>query len=314
MFDRPIIVVGAPRSGTTLLQRCFALHPEIWHLPAESHSILEGPFHPSYTNYNSNRVTEVDDIVAKNLRNAFYKKAINLHKVKSDPTTLLATKNVFSSRIFTRMNVLVLGEISKRHKKEPIRFVEKTPKNSLRIPAMEKIFPDAYYLFLKRDAAITIDSLIAGWYAFDKIGPFSIRKRFATYPIAKQLNLRDYPYKWWNYSLVPQWRELQGKTVADAAAWQYYQCNHYILHDLQAIDKRRVFFVRYEDFVARPVVLLHEVFSWAELSTSPVSQIAALVQPSRDKLRYEQAVYAAMERLPQLTVLEEALKNGVTLS
>jgi hypothetical protein len=29
------------------------------------------------------------------------------------------------------------------------------------------------------------------------------------------------------------------KTVADVAAWQYYQCNHFLLHDLAALDQRR---------------------------------------------------------------------------
>jgi len=47
MIERPIIILGAPRSGTTILQRCLALHPDLWHLPGESHFILEGPLHPS---------------------------------------------------------------------------------------------------------------------------------------------------------------------------------------------------------------------------------------------------------------------------
>ena len=42
----PIIILGAPRSGTTILHRSLAMHPELWHLPAESHAILEGPLHP----------------------------------------------------------------------------------------------------------------------------------------------------------------------------------------------------------------------------------------------------------------------------
>ena len=60
MIHRPIMVLGSPRSGTTLLFRCLAMHVNLWHPPSESHAVFEGPFHPASKGYESNRVTAED--------------------------------------------------------------------------------------------------------------------------------------------------------------------------------------------------------------------------------------------------------------
>jgi hypothetical protein len=103
MISKPIIILGAPRSGTTILQRCLALHPDIWHLPGESHAILEGPFHPRQSEYESNRVTadDVNEGVAEQLRRRFYRLAINLNTVWATPAPLLAA-NTLSERAFSK--------------------------------------------------------------------------------------------------------------------------------------------------------------------------------------------------------------------
>jgi hypothetical protein len=172
------------------------------------------------------------------------------------------------------------------------------------------LFPDAWYIWIQRGAAENVDSLIAGWRSVDRIGPFT-RQRFAqaAYPVADKLDLQDYHSKWWKFALVPGWRTLHGKTVADVAAWQYYQCNHFLLHDLADLDQRRVWRLKYEDFVGNPVTHLQELLDWAGLPPSPVVQRFAAELPrvnetsvgrtrDSDGLRYGSAVHAALERLP----------------
>jgi hypothetical protein len=320
-IDRPIIILGAPRSGTTILFRCLALHADLWHLPSESHNILEGPFHPASREYESNRVTaeDLDNELAQTLRTQFYRLAINLNKVWSNPALLLEG-NSLCHRIFNKFVIAGLGRASSWFAKNgTIRFLEKTPKNSLRVPMLNCLFPDAFYVWITRKATRNIDSLIASWCAVDKFGPVT-RKRYGqvAYPVANQLKLQDYSDKLWMFALVPGWQNLKGKTLADVAAWQYYQCNSFIANDLASIEARRIFSVKFEDFVQEPVETVQQIFNWAELPPSQVAEGFARILPrvndaaprvgrSTRDLRHPSAVYAAIERLPELHPLQKMM-------
>lgn len=270
---RPIIVLGAPRSGTTILRNCLALHPDLWHLPGESHAVLEGPFHPSAQNYESNRVdaNELGDL-AGDLRRGFVQASINLNLGSEDPAQFLRS-NSLTGRVTAKAKIRWAGAKSMRCRPNEIRFLEKTPKNMLRVPMLARLFPDAYFVHLTRDAPGNVASLTEGWRASDRIGPFT-RQRFARsgYPIADQLELQDYASKWWKFALVPEWRSLRGKRLADVAAWQYCQCNRIALADLAAVEPARVRRVRHEEFLRAPVTTLRELFEWAELPPSPVAE------------------------------------------
>ncbi len=52
---------------------------------------------------------------------------------------------------------------SDRQRPDRIRRLEKTPKNALRIPFFEQIFPDARYIFLWRDPRENLSSIIEAW-------------------------------------------------------------------------------------------------------------------------------------------------------
>lgn len=278
---RPVIVLGAPRSGTTIVRNCLALHPDLWHLGGESHGILEGPFDPSSQGYESNRVgaNQVDDARAERLGHAFAEQAINLSARTSRPLPL-HQGNSLRDRIVDRIRTRRAGAASMKHRPREIRFLEKTPKNMLRVPMLDRVFPDALYVHLTRDAPHNIDSLIEGWRAVDRFGPVT-RPRFARsgYPIARQLALTDYTGRWWKFALVPGWRDLRGRSLADVAAWQYFQCNRIALDDLAAIDPARVRRVMHADFVRAPVDMIRDLFEWAALPPSPTAEAYAGASP-----------------------------------
>lgn len=285
---RPVIVLGAPRSGTTIVRNCLALHSDLWHLAGESHEILEGPFDPVTGGYESNRVeaSEVGDDLAQDLRGAFARRAINLNVGTTDGPVRALRGNSLSRRVIDKVTTRWVGAASVRSRPREIRFLEKTPKNMLRVPMLARIFPDALYVHLTRNAPGNIDSLIEGWRAADHFGPVT-RQRFARsgYPIARQLALQDYTSKWWKFALVPGWRDLRGKSLADVAAWQYFQCNRIALDDLASIDPARVRRVRHEDFVHAPVNTIRDLFEWAELDPSPIAERYAADSPPVNSTR-----------------------------
>ena len=60
LFDRPIIILAAPRSGSTLLFETLSECPDIWTIGGESHQIIEGipALNPNSGMVDSNRLTE----------------------------------------------------------------------------------------------------------------------------------------------------------------------------------------------------------------------------------------------------------------
>lgn len=328
MITDTLIIVGAPRSGTTLLQRCLAVHPEIWHLRAESHGILEGPLHPGRRGYTSNRcdASDFSPSMGRELREEFEGNAINLSCLPGDWTGLLATRTVLG-RAISRVVVPVLGRLSRMKKPSDIYFLEKTPKNSLRVPFLEVLFDSPMYLWIRRHPARTIDSLLAGWRALDRLGPISW-ERFggAGYPIASKLNLADYDGKQWKFALVPGWQQLRGRRLADVAAWQYYQCNRIALSDMAEIPSERVKRLEFENLVGEAPEVVSDSLRWAGLTMEPVvedfTEALPAVNTTRDKnegdapsggreYRFPEEVRGAMRRLKPLQELSEEL--GYTL-
>jgi hypothetical protein len=316
MIQRPIIIIGAPRSGTTILQRCLAVHPGLWHLRAESHYILEGPYHPRKLGRQSNRCTkeDTDEETVESIRERFYEEAMNVSKVLSNPGWLFGTSSLVG-RALSAAAVLSLGNCSKLAKPDELRFLEKTPKNSLRVSLLDRLFPDALFIWNRRHPANNIDSLVAGWHTSDKIGPIELpRFARASYPVAEELNLKDYSDKWWKFALVPEWETLQSKTIGEVAAWQYYQCNRYALKDFQAIDDERIFELDHESFVRDPLSNVRDILEWADLPTSQVIEQFSRALPqvndtrgeTRDEetgLRYPEGVQRGMRSVAELNAL-----------
>jgi hypothetical protein len=198
-----------------------------------------------------------------------------------------------------------------------IRLLEKTPKNCLRVPMLAALFQDARFIWVQRRAAPNIDSLIAAWLVGSE-RPTRRPPRYARagYPIADCLGLADYHNRWWKFALVPGWRELEGTDVSAVAGWQYYQCNLHAAHDLGSLPKGRVFELKHEDFVKRPVDILRQLLDWAEVPPSTVAERFAARLPRVNEVnravpvgryRHPAAVSAALGRFPQIERLEKEM-------
>ena len=111
----------------------------------------------------------------------------------------------------------------------PAVMIEKTPKNSLRVPFLRTVFPEARFVFLQRDARETVSSMIEAWGA----------GTFRTYP-----DLPGWPDGGWSLLLVPGWRALAGKPVAEIAARQWATTTDILLDDLAARAARAGFLAR----------------------------------------------------------------------
>jgi hypothetical protein len=168
---------------------------------------------------------------------------------------------------------------------------------------LEALVPGARYIFLERDAERTIDSLIEGWQAWDRLGPFR-RKRFATYRIGNEFALSDFQTNWWCFALIPNWQELHGRTLAEVCAEQYAACTRIAAADLCALPKERVTRLKFEDFRANPERTVEQVLSFLSLSMTPSvldyirSEIDGEAErPSRNKASIER-IFQSIEDVP----------------
>ena len=254
---------------------------------------------------------DIDENTVRSLRRRFYEEAMNVSQVLQDPSWLFYT-NGFAGRVFSAAVIKALGTFSKARKPDSIRFLEKTPKNSLRVSLLNRLFPDALFVWNRRNPKENIDSLVAGWNASDTIGPIEL-PRFSRYgySVAHDLDLQGYSDARWNFALVPEWESLRGRSLGEVAAWQYYQCNRYAHEDLSELEDDQVVMVQHEQFVRDPLGGSRRILKRAGLSVPPVVERFASALPrvnsTRDaeeeeqgELRYPNEVKRGLASAPEL--------------
>jgi Sulfotransferase family/Aspartyl/Asparaginyl beta-hydroxylase len=133
---RPVFIVAAPRSGSTLLFETLACTPALNTLGGEAHWLIEShaELRPGAPGVDSNRLdaAHASPQLVASIRAAA---AAGLQ----GPDGSVATPNA--------------------------RLLEKTPKNALRIPFLLRAFPDAQFIFLWREPQANISSIIDAWRA-----------------------------------------------------------------------------------------------------------------------------------------------------
>lgn len=200
-IKQPIFMLGVPHSGTSIAMRLFAKHPDVAN-QSEAQTILQPMGLFDYENGDS-VLTEQD---------------------ATDEET---------DRLHARF-----GFYTWLHRKK--RFFNKCPSNTVRIPFLAKIFPDAYFMHVVRDGRAVVNSLLGPpsehWERKDRFTPFKERKN--PFPGAKPPNwrelLRDDPVE--QHAL--QWREVIKYGQAKAK-----QCNipcRYLKYEDLCGDTRKV--------------------------------------------------------------------------
>ena len=284
-FDRPIFIVSTPRSGSTLLFETLSQFPDIWTIGRESHDIMEGipELHPAFRSYSSNGLTEADAL----------------------PHVSLALRDGFVRQLRDRSKTAYIN-LPVKERPQRIRFLEKTPKNVLRVPFLQAVFPDALFIFLYREPKGNISSMIEGWKA----------KRFISYP-----QLPGWQEKNWSFLLIPGWQSLQNCSIAEIAAYQWKMANSCIWDNLQSLPSSCWCLLRYEDLIKEPKKVIGEIrefvgLSWdgqieEKLSQSLPNSAETISPPSPNKWRKnEREILEILPIVEPIANLIETKLNG----
>ena len=209
VFDRPVFIVSSPRSGSSLLFETLAGAAGAHTIGGEAHGLIEAmpQLTPAARNWESNRLTQADAV----------------------PATVAALRE--------RVAAALRDRDGRPPTTRPVRMLEKTPKNALRIPFLAAAFPEARFIYLYRDPRPTLASMIEAWSS----------GRFRTYP-----QLPGWTGLPWSLLLIPGWRELVDASLNRIVAEQWSTTTRILLDDLEALPRDRWCAVRHEAFIAAP--------------------------------------------------------------
>jgi hypothetical protein len=262
-LQRPIFIVAAPRSGSTLLFETLAASEQLCTVGGEAHWLVEGipQLRPGAPGVDSNRLgpEHADDEVSERIVNQ------------------------------------ILAQL-KDHRGRPLppgsaaRFLEKTPKNALRVPFFDRIFPDALFILLWRDPHENISSIMEAW-------------RSGNWKTYNGLEDFDGP---WSLILPPEWPRMRGKTLENIAAFQWGVTNRLLLGDLDALPRHRWSVVNYSELLANPAAVVRRLCKFVDIDfdaalaerTAAPLPLSRFTQtpPAPDKWRRNEA--AVLQVLP----------------
>jgi len=271
-FERPVILLSAPRSGSTLLFETLAKAPGLVTIGGESHRTIESlpGLHPSARGHESNRLLAAD----------------------ASAEIIAAVQRNFAQSLRDRDGRSPLPGAS-------VRLLEKTPKNTLRLPFLRQVFPDARFVYLYREPREVLASMVEAWQS----------GRFRTY--AELPGWNGLP---WSLLLVPGWRELSGRPLEEVVAHQWMTTTNILLDDLQALPAAHVVPLRYADLVAAPQAQVARLcerldIPWDRaLEQLPLSR-HTLTPPDPDKWRKHEVALARV--LPSVAATQERAERFV---
>jgi hypothetical protein len=168
-------------------------------------------------------------------------------------------------------------------------MLEKTPKNSLRVPFLARVFPQARFIYLYRDPRQVLSSMIEAW----------TTGRFRTYP-----QLPGWTGASWSLLLVPGWRELIGRPLHEIVAAQWNAATRLLIDDLEGLPAERRTIARYDALLADPAAEIRRLCSATGLDWEDEAGVAlrlsryTVTAPDADKWRRHSAEIDAV--LPSL--------------
>lgn len=257
-FNTPVFIVAAPRSGSSWLFETLSESSELLTLGGEGHPHIESieALDPRRNGRWHNRL-DADDATpdtARQLR-ANYLAGLKDHNGQAVQPT------------------------------KPFRFLEKTPKNALRIAFLKKVFPQARFIYLHRDPRENIASIIEAW----KSG------RFVTYK-----NLPGWQGQPWSLLLPPEWQTQQGKPPEAVASWQWQATNAAIVDELSRLPRNDWTSISYQELCQDTDAALAKLCAFigitplAQDSSKKLSQ-HTLTPPDPNKWRKHEAAIMAEE-------------------
>ena len=233
MSYQPIVIIGAPRSGTNMLRDVLCQFQKVGTWPCDE---------INYIWRHGNVGSETDEFsvdIARPKVKTFIRKEFDNFASDND------------------LNFLV----------------EKTCANSLRIPFVDQVIPEAKYIFIVRDGVDVVGSAAIRWKA--KLDLSYIVKKIRYVPLLdipyyalRYLGSRVYKFfsseqrlSFWGPSYIGLYEDLKQHSLEEVCALQWKRCVDLSEQAFYSMPENQVIKIKYEEFVNNPVEVLRQVLS-----------------------------------------------------
>ena len=287
---RPIFVVGSPRSGTTLLQNVLCRDPSLFRLGRESRFLWHRLGGQEITGMFPGRAAVVQAYLAEVFRDEHPWTATQQRRwamrcasqgvpaqyldLPHELLTELAEPTVVGPFAGTEQTETAPFTLPPRNAtyatdtSGEVRMVDKDTGHCWRLPELAQAFPDAQFIFIVRDPADAVRSLIAGW---------RHPSWFFTYRITEPLQIDgysdEYPWgrHWWNFNLFPGYQDLVAASVEEVCLEQWLAAVRPVMeHGVPLVDQGRAVFTSFERLVADPAAVLGAISDFTGLAAEAV--------------------------------------------
>ena len=274
-FCKPVIIVGAPRSGTSLLQKIIRENPAFVSVARESDVIWNPYIHPRVNNWRQeglvDRQLSQEDIAF--ILEEYGNKALPA-KVWSRWSQSRIMESAFLSRLVRRVypcadRVFTTVRRILPDRRQDLRLVDKSVHFALWLDAVNQVFPGALYIHIARNGRDCVRSMMNGW-----LDP----ERFNTYLLPK--NLRTGGARYWCFPMPARWREYLELPLAERVAHQWVDIQGSINKGLDAArQENRYLLVRLEDLTGEPAQNIRRISDYIELDWSGYFEHVAANMP-----------------------------------
>jgi hypothetical protein len=256
-IDRPIFIVGCPRSGTTALYSRMATHPDLAWISNITKKVPDSLLLTRLVMLvrHDHHPTEAKNVWRR------YATADHDARGRDDATP--------RARAF--LHKVIRNQLRIWHKP---RFLSKCPRNSVRIPFLDAVFPGAFFMHIVRDGRAVANSLMR---AREKHGG----RYWACEP--------------------PGWQEIAQRPMLESCALQWRRIVERALDDAAELPAERYVEVRYEDFCERPAEVFRHIsnrvgIEWDDVTLAElVSDVESRNYKWRESLTADQV--ATLNRL-----------------
>ncbi|WP_022948490.1 sulfotransferase family protein [Methylohalobius crimeensis] len=214
IVKQPVFVVGCSRAGTTLVYKTLSESSRLGSLQKETHDFWANLHPPEERHWDSHGVPP--ECAAESDRRQ--------------------VARLFYSRT---------GQC---------RFVDKNNQNGLSIPYLLRLFPDAFFVYVKRNPGDNIHSLIEGWKRAEVFGTWSDR-------LPERVNIEAGRFQRWCFFLPLGWRAYRDTSIEEVCAFQYREMNASILEARSLVAQDRWCELFYEDILDDPIEAFSTVFA-----------------------------------------------------
>ncbi len=208
--DRPIFILGSPRSGTSVFSRYFGQHPELanW---SEGHCLFD----------------------------PFYMLQGREHRWTAEDASWYGSRRL-------RSNIYWFTRFMARSQGLPLhRFTNKLPRNTLRVPWLLKVFPDACFVHIIRDGRAVVRSMV----------------RVLEKNKGKETKVLG------SFARPTGWQEYYQADPYEAHSRQWVGIEQTVQEDLKTVDPSRIFRTKYEDFIIHTRQIMTDICAQFDLRT-----------------------------------------------